>query len=163
MDKMKVFIVEDDPFYSEAIQATLEDKEFDLYRFSSVDACMKMQEVSPDILLLDFELESGKTGLDVLNWFKEKTGKDIPAVFLSGQKKVSKALKVLKSGAYDYLVKDEIDLQTLGEVLHKLSARIRLKSEQQKLRTIAKSKRNKLLAGAIVIIALFATLLLCTI
>jgi len=68
-----------------------------------------------DMVFLDYFMP-GMTGLDVIRWMNEhKIG--TPVVVLTGAGNEQVAVEAMKLGAYDYLRKEEIDIQHLGNVI----------------------------------------------
>jgi DNA-binding NtrC family response regulator len=99
------------------------------------------------MILLDYQL-GDDNGLEVLKKIKSYDP-DIHVVFLSGQKKVDVAVDSLKYGSIDYVVKDEMAMSQLTEIMH------RLEKLSHAIRIRFRSKRIKqLMAGIILIPAL---------
>ncbi len=68
-----------------------------------------------DMIFLDYFMP-GMTGLDVMRWMNaQKIG--TPVVVLTGAGNEQVAVEAMKLGAYDYLRKEEIDIQHLGTVI----------------------------------------------
>jgi DNA-binding NtrC family response regulator len=73
--------------------------------FRSGEECMQNLHLKPDLIILDYAAE-GKTGLELMVQIK----KDLPEtdfIFLSGQNQVQVAVRIMKIGAADYIVKNE--------------------------------------------------------
>jgi DNA-binding NtrC family response regulator len=102
----KLFIVDDDPIYSEFITTVLNQA-----GYKGVSAYETESEVldnlyqSPDVIFLDYFLGNAN-GLDVLRKIKA-TNPDIHVVFLSSQEKIEVAVNSLKYGALDYIIKND--------------------------------------------------------
>ena len=106
MSGFKVFVVEDDAWYAEALQHFLSlnpDLEVDVY--SSGEELLDNLYKDPSVITLDYSLP-GIDGSRLLSKIVEKKP-NIPVIMLSGQEDVSTAVTLLKEGAYDYIVKDE--------------------------------------------------------
>lgn len=68
-----------------------------------------------DVIFLDYFMP-GMSGLDVMRWMNERQI-GIPVVVLTGAGNEQVAVEAMKLGAYDYLRKEEIDIQHLGTVV----------------------------------------------
>ena len=69
------------------------------------DGLAKSHEVSPDLILLDFNLPD-MDGLGFLDRFTDRGVAPIPVIMLTGEGSESIAVAAMKAGASDYLVKD---------------------------------------------------------
>jgi two-component system OmpR family response regulator len=117
-DELKVFIVDDDPLFCAAMQHYLEKEMPDirLSAFPTGEACLHEMHQDPDIVLLDYRLDSEfEYAWDGLQIMKKIHGLDpgITVVFLSSQENVETAMNCVNEGALDYVVKNE---QAFGKV-----------------------------------------------
>lgn len=85
------------------------------------DAIKKIIEDYPDIILLDIMMPK-KDGIDVLIDLKSnpKT-KNIPVIILSNISDKTQIEKALELGACDYLVKSDIHLKDISNIINKYS------------------------------------------
>lgn len=85
-NKLKVFIVDDDPILLEVLGAVLE-ADFDREFFGSGEDCLaRIAECKPDIVILDLTLP-GISGFEVCQRLKEDWDtQDIPILFVSGMR-----------------------------------------------------------------------------
>lgn len=65
-----------------------------------------------DLIFLDYYMP-GMTGLDVLRWLGEQKN-ETPVIILTGAGNEQIAVDAMKLGAYDYIRKEQIDIQHLG-------------------------------------------------
>jgi DNA-binding NtrC family response regulator len=101
----KIFIVDDDKFYTNILEAKLSAiGEFDLEKFHTGQDCINNAFKQPHIIFLDHIL-GDTTGFEVLKEIKS-TYPNVHIVMLSGQKEMKVAISSLKYGATDYLLKD---------------------------------------------------------
>jgi DNA-binding NtrC family response regulator len=115
----KIFVVEDDPFYLELITHLLTTEGYhEVETFSKSDDCINNLYKMPDLCILDYNLEEG-TGMDVLRHIKS-INPDIQVIFLSGQEAMDVALKTLKYGAFDYIIKNENAMERLTLVINNI-------------------------------------------
>lgn len=101
-----IFVVEDNPVYNTLITGILKSKHYkQVLSFHSTQECLKEINLHPDIVILNYAY-SGLTGLDLMRKVHE-TMPDIDFIFLSGQNDVETAVKIIKLGAADYIVKSD--------------------------------------------------------
>jgi len=99
----QLLIVDDEKNILEAFKLLLEDKYKVLTSDSGKEALKLIDEVEVDIVLLDIMMPD-MDGLAVLEKIKEKDP-SIEVVMVTATKTVETAVKAMKLGAYDYLVK----------------------------------------------------------
>lgn len=101
-----IFIVEDSVVYRDLIVGHLQSKKFNnIKTFKSGADCLKELEKKPDLIILDYSIE-GMSGLEFMKKAKESSP-EVDFIFLSGQNDVEVAVKIMKLGAFDYIVKNE--------------------------------------------------------
>lgn len=135
----KIFIIEDDPFYSALLQSFLKLKGFrDIHVFASGRMALERLEERPDLVLLDYDLgDAACPGKQVLQAIKRQYDQ-LPVIFISGQKSIHEAVQTLKKGAMDYIRKND-------QTLEKLDTRINeLFQEQSVLTAMNRQKKNKM-------------------
>jgi len=110
MKKKTIFIVDDDRFYTKILEAKLSELgTFKIQKYYNGQDCINNAYQQPDIIFLDHYL--GDTdGFEVLKDVKS-TYPSIHIVMLSGQREMKVAIKSLRFGATDYLIKDIDDCQ----------------------------------------------------
>lgn len=101
-----IFIIEDNPIYNELITGVLRSKKFkNIHSFKSAEECLRKIDQNPDIVILDYSF-TGINGLELMRRVHEtKPAADF--IFLSAQNDVEIAVKIVKLGAFDYIVKNE--------------------------------------------------------
>lgn len=101
-----IFIIEDNIVYKDLIVGHLQSKKFtNVKTFDNPDACVKELESRPDIIVLDYTF-GGMSGLELMKKVKAEYP-EIDFIFISGQNDVETAVKLIKIGAADYIVKNE--------------------------------------------------------
>ncbi len=114
-----IFIVEDNSIYNTLIVNYLHNhKLLHTESFISGEECLKNIHRKPDIVIQDFVLD-GINGIDVLMATKKRYP-DTQFIFLSGQDSIEVAIKCMKLGAFDYIVKDQHALAKLTEKINKI-------------------------------------------
>jgi two-component system, OmpR family, response regulator len=121
-----VFIIEDDIIFLEMIHDFIKNKfpSLKLHKFTNGEDALKQIRLNPQIVIVDFFLDSKKpdaqNGLDILLHFK-KHDPSIRSIMISSQDKPEIAASVVKYGAYDYIVKNEAALGRLEIILNHLT------------------------------------------
>lgn len=102
--QFKIFVVEDDEWYREFISYTLSlNPEHIVKSFSNGNDLLNSMKERPDVVTLDFRLPD-TDGATLLKKIKEYNP-ETEVIIISEQDKITTAVELLKSGAYDYLVK----------------------------------------------------------
>lgn len=103
---MKIFVVEDDPAYTKFLQYVLSlDPDFEIETFPTGKDFINALHKRPQVVTLDYTLPD-MPGEKVLKAIRE-FDPDISVIVVSAQEKIGTAVELLKSGAYDYIIKDE--------------------------------------------------------
>lgn len=116
MGAYRIFIIEDDPWYGEILAYHLSlNPEYEVSRYTSAAECMANLHKKPQLLTLDYSLPDAN-GLELFKQIRSQYP-DLPVIIISGQEEISTAVKLLKEGAYDYLVKDESTKELLWKAV----------------------------------------------
>src|SRR6478735_2718131 len=107
----KIFVVDDDEMLSMALEDFLERKtNHEIHLFNTGEDCLDHLEEDPDIIILDYNLNSVKkdaaNGLVILDAIK-KLNDNVKVVMLSSQQASWIILQTINMGATEYVVKDE--------------------------------------------------------
>ena len=132
-----ILVVEDSPSVSRLIAERLRQDGYRVYQaFSGSEALNGCRAQAPELLLLDFQL--GDMSAAELVRALDRQGLKIPFVIMTGQGDERTAVKMMKLGARDYLVKDEQLLAQLPRVVRRTVGQIlvenRLAATQRLLR-----------------------------
>ena len=133
MKPLKIYLVEDDPFFGESLKYHLKlNPEYDIYLFQTGKECIENLYKKPDIICLDFGLPdiSG----DKLLMKIQEINNTIPIIIISGQDDIEVAVNFLKSGAKDYIVKDNHTKELLWNSIIKIRENISLVNEVEELK-----------------------------
>lgn len=126
MEKLRVLLLEDNKLDSEAIVRLIKAQNLN-YDLKTVSTCSEarkcLSESSYDVALLDSHVPDG-SGLNILS---DLNG--VPAIIITGQGDEETAVRALKEGASDYLVKD-----LSGMYLHLLPTIVKETTLKQRLR-----------------------------
>ncbi len=105
---------------------------------TAIQAFQKVTDTSFNIVLSDYNLPD-QDGLSILKNFKER-GYDIPFVIMTGAGDEKLAVEAMQAGAYNYLVKDEVYLNTLPRVIQDAMAKYDHKKERDRLQNEIREK-----------------------
>lgn len=98
--------------------------------FSTGEAALKAIRIQPDLIVLDYHLDSmdknAMNGLDVLRHIKDRFP-HVPVIFLSGQEKMEVAANTMKYGAWDYILKNESAFKRLEIHINNILGHVDLK------------------------------------
>ncbi|MBF2006118.1 ATP-binding protein [Chlorogloeopsis fritschii PCC 9212] len=175
--KIKVLLVEDNPFDAELLQQLFiraHKQEWEIVNVEqlseAIDACtgkpiyscdnsspLTLDPDSIDVVLLDLSLPDSM-GLDTLKEFRMAVP-DIAVVVLTGLNDEKMALQAMAEGAQDYLVKDEITIQSLPRAIRYAIERAEIlkqlrESEQRTREALLKEQElNKLKSDFVAMIS----------
>jgi len=134
----KILVIDDDDLVCKSLEKVIK-------RFGyEVDVCLeaekalkKIEETNPDIILLDIYLQQ-TSGLDVLKELQLKYPY-IPVIMITAFADVNIAVKAMKLGAFDFLLKP-IEIEYLQLILDKVIKHLNLKYEVDKLTTLVEGE-----------------------
>jgi len=119
--KVKLFLVDDDAMYLKLLEIEfIQSANFEVESFATGEVCINNLSHEPDIIILDYNLnsvdKSAMNGLQTLDKIKEVTP-GIPVVMLSSQDKIEVAINCMHHKAFDYIVKSETAFMRLQKVI----------------------------------------------
>ena len=109
--KILLFLVDDDTLFLKSLQIEFtQNTESEIQTFASGELCIDSLSQNPDIIILDYYLNSidinAINGLETLDRIKS-INPEIPVIMLSSQDKIDVAVNCMKHQAFDYIVKSE--------------------------------------------------------
>lgn len=130
--KYSVLVVDDDTLVSEVLVETITRAGYEcLAAHSGEEAIAKFNDRSFDIVLSDLKMQE-MDGLALLENIR-KLSPETLVVMITAYGTVENAVKAIKKGAYDFLLKP-IMPETVEHVLNRVSEILRLRSENESLR-----------------------------
>jgi two-component system, NtrC family, response regulator AtoC len=130
---LKIFIVEDDIWYSSMLEYHLSlNPDYLVSKFNTAQAFLDALHEKPDVVTLDYSLPD-MNGDAVLKEIRELSP-ETKTVIVSGQEDVKIAIDLLKKGAYEYIVKDEDTRERIWNTLQHLRENHELKKELEELK-----------------------------
>jgi two-component system, OmpR family, response regulator len=129
---VKIAIVDDDPqmalMLDDFIMRTFPSAA--VYDYNTGEAALGALAEAPDVIILDYHLDSiesgAMNGLEVLLKVKERYPK-VPVIFLSHQENIEVAANTIRFGAYDYVVKNESAFHKIEIMLNNIFGQAALK------------------------------------
>ncbi len=118
MEKLNIFIVEDESIVAKDIQNSLSKLGYNVVGIANNgnDAIEKITELMPDLVLMDIMIKGDLTGIDVSEKIKEKI--NVPVIFLTAYADEGTLAKAKITEPYGYILKPfkEIDLHSTIEM-----------------------------------------------
>jgi DNA-binding NarL/FixJ family response regulator len=138
---LSVFLVDDDRMFLTALKQKLTDKfkaTIKISTFPNGEECVSRMEDKPDIVVLDYYLDSPDgnhmNGMEVLQKIKTVSGKT-EVVMLSGEGREEVKENSLRLGAYKYLQKNATSAHTLQntikDIIHEIIVNRSAKENKQ--------------------------------
>jgi len=132
-ESYKIYIVEDDPWFSKILEYHLTlNPDYEVKRFTSAADCIKELYKKPDLVTIDYSMPD-MNGMELYKVIKQNNP-EIPVIMISAQENVGTAVKALKLGIADYLVKDENTKDLLWNSIIRIRQTQSLKKEVDELR-----------------------------
>ncbi|WP_133488507.1 phosphate regulon transcriptional regulator PhoB [Aliiroseovarius marinus] len=121
-DKPCVLLVEDEPAQREILRYNLTSEGYDVtLAENGDDALILVDEVMPDLILLDWMLP-GVSGIEICRQVKSrKETRAIPVIMLSARSEEVDRVRGLETGADDYVVKP----YSVGELMARIRTQLR--------------------------------------
>lgn len=105
-DKIKIFLVDDDPIFTKMLEYSLLGTNAEVRVFTNGEDCIKSLNEDPQIVVLDYALNTKLNGVQVLNKIKHSSP-DTEVIMLSGKNEKNLIKDTMKYGAYDFIEKGE--------------------------------------------------------
>ena len=139
--KISILVVDDDIDHLELVRTALEGNP--LWSIDTAETTEvgfeKIKSGDYRVVLVDYRLPDGN-GLDLIDWIKD----DSLAIVMTSQGGEEIAVKAMKMGAYDYVVKDAVFFELLPDIVQKAIERHGADLELRQLREILKEENTKL-------------------
>ena len=120
-NKIKLFLVDDDAVFLKSLEIEfLRHADFTIDTFATGELCLANLSHDPDIIILDYLLDSidknAMNGIETLDKIKA-FNPDISVVMLSAQDKIDVAINCMHHRAFDYVVKSETAFIRLQKII----------------------------------------------
>lgn len=118
MIKNRIFIIDDDPFWTASLTAQLKAQNHNsIHSFGSGAAALEQLHLNPYLVFLDYQMAE-MDGLEVLKAIKAYYP-GISVVFCTALEDLGVAIQALDGGSFEYLLKTNLAPQPLEAILHK--------------------------------------------
>lgn len=129
----RILVVDDDPFVRMMLGEILASEGYTVRcAVSGADALEKYaHHPDTDLIISDMNM-AGMNGLEFIRKLREQN-QDVPVIILTVNTEISIALETIRSGANDYLLKDENIQDTIVVSIEKNLEKYRLEQQNRKL------------------------------
>jgi two-component system, NtrC family, response regulator AtoC len=125
MPELKIFVVDDDMPTAKMLFYNLsQNKNNHVSIFTSGHDCLSNLYKKPDVVALDYYL-SGEDCESIIDKIQEHDS-GIYIIIVSGQQDVATAVKLMKMGIHDYIVKDVHHKTALNKAIDKIRSNIEI-------------------------------------
>jgi len=145
-DIRTILMVDDDDAFRIAMKQALSTG--GKYRVRSADsgeaAIEALQHDRFDVILLDYRMP-GISGLNVLQWMHEQKV-DTPVVMMTAAGSEGIAVEAMKLGAYDYVRKEQVEVDHIGILIDGVYERYLFRKEKERREAIEREREKSLIA-----------------
>lgn len=128
MKTIKIFLVDDDQLYLDALSYVLAEKtpnySAEIQTFTTGEACLEHMKENPTVVVLDYYMNSSvkeaMNGIAVLKKIKIKHP-NVKVIMLSAQDSINIASEMLEHGAFDYVGKNESAFVRIKNIIANIS------------------------------------------
>lgn len=144
--KGRIFLLDDDELIISMLARSLHKDGFETHILNSSEQAVEtICSWQPDALLLDIDMGSGPSGLEVLEMLQAEDI-DFPVIMLTADDSAESAIQAMRYGAADYLNKP-FNVEEVKIVLEKLLANSRLKNEVRYLKESTSASLGRTFIG----------------
>jgi DNA-binding NarL/FixJ family response regulator len=122
--KFNILLVDDDFIFLEMLKESLVDnQDYNIIAFQSGEECIKHMHLNPDVIVLDYFLNSedpnAKNGLEILKEI-HKINPKAKVVILSGQEDGNLVYDFVRENATNYVVKDDNAFENVKKAIENI-------------------------------------------
>src|ERR1035437_1313719 len=128
--QINIFLVEDNEIYLKTLEKYLKENlklNARIHTVLSGEECLKNMSLKPDIIILDYFLNSttqeAANGLDILKKI-DTTYPNVAVIMLSSQDNIKIATYTMKYGAFEYVSKNESAFLRVHNVINNINKMI---------------------------------------
>ena len=120
----KLFVVDDDKMFTELLTDYLASKgSHNISSFLTGEECLKHISENPDVIILDYHLDSvnknAANGMLILQAIKKNYPK-VHVIMLSSQERYSLAMQTIQKGAEQYVIKDDKAFEKILKMINEI-------------------------------------------
>ncbi len=106
LHRLRIALLEDDAEQAGQVSGWIEARGYHCDVFHAAESFQRsFKKTSFDVVVLDWTLESGGSGLEVLHWIRKTLTSDVPIIFVTARQAEEDIVMALGAGADDYLSK----------------------------------------------------------
>ena len=140
----KILVVDDEKPIADILQFNLKKEGFEVYcSYDGNDALEKVEEIKPDLILLDIMLPQ-RDGIEVCREVRKKY--DMPIIMLTAKDSEIDKVIGLELGADDYVTKPF----STRELIARIKANLR-RHQQMAANTVEEEETNEITVGTLII------------
>ncbi|MEZ4524391.1 MAG: response regulator [Desulfobacterales bacterium] len=142
---IKILVVDDDPFVRAMLQDILESAGHSVETAEDGTEALRIWKQAPesmDLILSDMNMEQ-MNGLELIRSLRKQHA-DVPIIILTVNDEISIAMEAIRSGATDYLLKDENIQDTILISVERVMEKDRLKKQNLQLMKDLEQKNTQL-------------------
>ncbi len=145
-NSLRVLMVDDEDSFRKVVKEFLiTSAGFQVQDCDSGEAAIEaLKNKEFDLVVLDYKMP-GISGLNVLQWMHEEKN-ETPVIMLTGAGTETIAVEAMKLGAYDYVQKDQIDLDHLPVLINGTYERFMFRREKTRREFIEREREKNLVA-----------------
>jgi two-component system, NtrC family, nitrogen regulation response regulator NtrX len=104
-ERAQILLVDDEANIRRMLAALLREEGFTVAEAANGNAALlQVDDVDPDVVVLDLLMPPGPNGLETLTALRER-GRTIPVIMMSGKAQLTDAVRAVKLGAFQFLEK----------------------------------------------------------
>ena len=120
LQNKRIFIIDDDPFWSATLSKMLKDLGYtNIVKYSNGTECVNNLHLNPALIFLDYQMED-MDGLEVLQKIKNYFP-GIGVIFCTAHEDLSVAVDAMKNGSFDYLLKSNASKKEVANIIHEMN------------------------------------------
>ena len=140
-----LMVDDDDAFRIAMKQALSAGGKYKVRSADSGEAAIEaLQHDRFDVILLDYRMP-GISGLNVLQWMHEQKI-DTPVVMMTAAGSEGIAVEAMKLGAYDYVRKEQVEIDHIGILIDGVYERFLFRKEKERREAIEREREKSLVA-----------------
>ncbi len=146
-NSLRVLMVDDEDSFRKVVKEFLSASAgFQVQDCDSGEAAVEtLKNKEFDVVVLDYKMPGGISGLNVLQWMHEEK-METPVIMLTAAGTETIAVEAMKLGAYDYVQKDQIDLDHLPVLINGTYERYMFRREKARREFIEREREKNLVA-----------------
>lgn len=156
--EITIFLVDDNALYLKNLEIAFSSKSYyKVYTFATGELCLSQMALNPDIIILDYYLNSikkdARNGLELLKNIRG-INSEVPVVFLSAETNPTVTQNCLDNNASEFIVKDDISFSILREI----STNILLDNKDENKGNLISYFNNAFMSAALFVLTIIVSI-----